>query len=40
MALRNPFIDVSSYNPDTKEFFLAAKNQGALEAVVKLTERS
>ena len=29
MALRNPFIDVSSYNPDTKEFFLAAKNQGA-----------
>ena len=40
MPLRNPFIDLSSYNPDTKEFFLAAKNQGALGAVVKLTEGS
>ncbi len=40
MALRNSFIDVSSHNPDTKEFFQAAKNQGALGAVVKLTEGS
>ena len=40
MPLRNPFIDLSSYNPDTKEFFLAAKNQGALVVVVKLTEGS
>lgn len=40
MPLRNPFIDLSSYNPDTKEFFLAAKNQGALGVVVKLTEGS
>ena len=40
MPVRNPFIDLSSYNPDTKEFFLAAKNQGALGVVVKLTEGS
>lgn len=40
MPLRNPFFDLSSYNPDTKEFFLAAKNQGALGVVVKLTEGS
>ena len=40
MALRNPFIDVSSYKPDTVAFFQAAKNQGALGVVVKLTEGS
>lgn len=38
--MRTPFIDVSSYQPDTKEFFQAAKNQGAEGVVVKLTEGS
>lgn len=38
--MRVPFIDVSSYQPDTKEFFQAAKNQGAEGVVVKLTEGS
>lgn len=40
MALRTPFIDVSSYQPDTQAFFQAAKNQGARGVVVKLTEGS
>lgn len=40
MAVRNPFIDVSSYQPDTVAFFQAAKNQGAQGVVVKLTEGS
>lgn len=38
--MRNQFIDVSSYQPDTIDFFQAAKNQGALGVVVKLTEGS
>lgn len=38
--MRNQFIDVSSYQPDTVAFFQAAKNQGALGVVVKLTEGS
>ncbi|WP_288638813.1 LysM peptidoglycan-binding domain-containing protein [uncultured Lentilactobacillus sp.] len=38
--MRTPFIDVSSYQEDTKEFFQAAKNQGARGVVVKLTEGS
>lgn len=38
--MRNQFIDVSSYQPDTVAFFQAAKAQGALGAVVKLTEGS
>lgn len=37
---RNVFIDVSSYQPDTVAFFQAAKSQGALGVVVKLTEGS
>ena len=37
---RNAFIDVSSYQPDTVAFFQAAKSQGALGVVVKLTEGS
>lgn len=37
---RTPFIDVSSYQPDTQAFFQAAKNQGARGVVVKLTEGS
>lgn len=37
---RTPFIDVSSYQSDTKAFFQAAKNQGARGVVVKLTEGS
>lgn len=40
MAVRNPFIDVSSYQPDTAAFFQTAKNQGAQGVVVKLTEGS
>lgn len=40
MAVRNPFIDVSSYQPDTVAFFQTAKNQGAQGVVVKLTEGS
>lgn len=38
--MRNLFIDVSSYQPDTVDFFTAAKNQGAQGVVVKLTEGS
>ena len=38
--MRNQFIDVSSYQPDTIAFFQAAKNQGTLGVVVKLTEGS
>lgn len=38
--MRNQFIDVSSYQPDTVAFFQAAKAQGALGVVVKLTEGS
>ena len=38
--MRNKFIDVASYQPDTIAFFQAAKNQGALGVVVKLTEGS
>ena len=38
--MRNQFIDVASYQPDTIAFFQAAKNQGALGVVVKLTEGS
>lgn len=38
--MRNQFIDVSSYQPDTVAFFQAAKNQGASGVVVKLTEGS
>ena len=38
--MRNKFIDVSGYNPDTVAFFQAAKAQGALGVVVKLTEGS
>lgn len=38
--MRNQFIDVSSYQPDTVDFFTAAKNQGAQGVVVKLTEGS
>ena len=38
--MRNQFIDVSSYQPDTVTFFQAAKAQGALGVVVKLTEGS
>lgn len=34
------FIDVASYQEDTREFFQAAKNQGAEGVVVKLTEGS
>lgn len=40
MPVRNPFIDVSSYQQDTVAFFQAAKNQGAQGVVVKLTEGS
>jgi LysM repeat protein/GH25 family lysozyme M1 (1,4-beta-N-acetylmuramidase) len=40
MALRTPFIDVSSYQPDTQAFFQAAKIPGARGVVVKLTEGS
>ncbi|MGM9882925.1 glycoside hydrolase family 25 [Lactobacillus reuteri] len=38
--MRNQFIDVSSYQPDTVAFFQAAKAQGALGVAVKLTEGS
>lgn len=38
--MRNKFIDVSSYQPDTIAFFQAAKAQGAQGVVVKLTEGS
>lgn len=38
--MRKKFIDVSNYQEDTKEFFQAAKNQGAEGVVVKLTEGS
>lgn len=38
--MRNQFIDVSSYQPDTVAFFQVAKAQGALGVVVKLTEGS
>lgn len=38
--MRNQFIDASSYQPDTIDFFKAAKNQGAFGVVVKLTEGS
>lgn len=38
--MRKKFIDVASYQEDTREFFQAAKNQGAEGVVVKLTEGS
>ena len=38
--MRNLFIDVSSYQEDSVEYFQRAKDKGVMGVVVKLTEGS